>query len=325
MCTAANYKTHCHYFGRTLDLEHAYYAMSVTVTPRNFPLRFRKVRDLKLHYAMIGMATVAELYPLYYDATNEMGLSIAGLNFPQNAEYKQIEEGMDNIAPFEFIPWILGQCANVEEARILLKRMNVIKMEFHPSVPLTSMHWLISDREQSITVEPVCSGLNVYENPVGILANNPQFGTQLSNLNNYIGLSRETPCNRFSNALKLECDSCGMGALGLPGDFSSASRFARAAFVLLNSVSGESESESISQFFHVMDVVKQPRGCVQAENREYMVTLYTSCCNTDKGLYYYTTYENRQISCVDLHRENLSGNRLASYPLVWRQQIRLCN
>lgn len=81
MCTAATYTTKNHYFGRTLDYEYSY-EEQVTVTTRNYPFPFRKVNTMETHYAMIGMAFVVENYPLYYGATNEKGLSMAGLNFP---------------------------------------------------------------------------------------------------------------------------------------------------------------------------------------------------------------------------------------------------
>ena len=106
MCTAATYRTKDHYFGRNLDYEFAY-NQTVTVTPRNYPFVFRRMGEMKSHYAMIGMAFVQQNYPLYYDATNEKGLSMAGLNFPVNADYKPEAEGLDNITPFELIPWIM--------------------------------------------------------------------------------------------------------------------------------------------------------------------------------------------------------------------------
>ena len=98
MCTAATYRTRDHYFGRTLDYEFSY-AEEVTITPRNFPFRFRHVRPLDHHYALIGMATVAEDYPLYYEATNEKGLSMAGLNFPGNAVYRPPRTAWTTSAP----------------------------------------------------------------------------------------------------------------------------------------------------------------------------------------------------------------------------------
>lgn len=324
MCTAVTYKTKDHYFGRNLDLEISY-GESVVVTPRNFPLHFRKLPALEKHYALIGMAIIAGDYPLYFDATNEKGLSMAGLNFPGNADYKPEEEQKDNVTPFEFIPWILGQCATIAETRNLLARINLINLPFSPNLPLSPLHWIISDREESITVEAVREGLKIYDNPAGVLTNNPPFDYQMFNLSNYMSLTKETPVNSFSEDLKLETYCRGMGALGLPGDLSSASRFVKAVFTKMNSVSGDSESESVSQFFHILGSVAQQRGCVHLEDDQYEMTVYASCCNTDKGVYYYTTYENSQITGIDINKEDLDGSTLVNYPLVLGQQIRMEN
>lgn len=320
MCTAVTYKTKDHYFGRNLDLEYSYHE-TVTITPRNYEFCFKSAGKMKTHYAMIGMAYVAENYPLYYDATNEKGLSMAGLNFPENAHYNDEVKGMDNIAVFEFIPWILGQCATIDEAKSLLCRLNLTNVSFNRDMSVATLHWIISDKETSITVEPVKEGLKVYDNHIGILTNNPPFDYQMFNLNNYMSLSTEEPENNFSKQLKLKAYSRGMGAMGLPGDLSSESRFVRAAFVKLNSVSGDSESESISQFFHILGSVEQQRGCVHMGGGKHDLTIYTSCCNTDRGIYYYVTYENRQITGVDMYKEDLEGYRLISYELVKEQQI----
>ncbi|MGN0601764.1 MAG: choloylglycine hydrolase [Oscillospiraceae bacterium] len=324
MCTAATYKTKDHYFGRTLDYEYSY-DERVVIAPRNYPFNFRKAKAMNSHYAFIGMAYIAENYPLYYDATNEKGLSMAGLNFVGNADYKPEAEGADNIAPFEFIPWVLGQCATVSEAKSILSRLNLVNINFSDELPLASLHWIISDRESSITVESVKDGLKIYDNPIGILTNNPPFDMQMFNLSNYLNLSTEKAENNFSDKIDLAPYSRGMGALGLPGDLSSASRFVKVAFTKLNSVSGDSESESISQFFHILGSVTQQRGCVHMGGEQYEITIYTSCCNTDKGIYYYTTYENSQISGVDMHKENLDSDELISYPLTTGQQINMQN
>ena len=111
----------------------------------------------------------------------------------------------------------------------------------------------------------------------------------------------------------------------MPGDLSSASRFVRAAFVKTNSLAGDAESESISQFFHILGSVAQRRGCVEVRKGEFEITVYSSCCNTTKGIYYYTTYENSQITGVDMFAEDLEGNSVVSYPLVTGQQIRMQN
>lgn len=324
MCTAATYRTKDFYFGRTLDYDFSY-GEEITITPRNYTFHFRTMGIMEKHYAIIGMAHIAEDYPLYYDAINEKGLGMAGLNFVGNADYKEEAQDRDNVAQFEFIPWILGQCAGVKEARALLERINLTNTPFTREMPLAQLHWIIADREEAITVEAVKDGVKIYNNPVGVLTNNPPFPEQMFQLSNYKNLSPKEPSDQFPGKLPLRAYSRGMGALGLPGDLSSQSRFVRAAFVKMNSVSGDSEQESVSQFFHILGSVDQQRGCCEVGDGKYETTIYTSCCNGDKGIYYYTTYENHQITAVNMYYENLDDTLLIRYPLVQGEQIRMQN
>ena len=158
-----------------------------------------------------------------------------------------------------------------------------------------------------------------------MLTNNPPFDEQMFRLNDYMHLSRKQPQNNFSDKLELKTYSRGMGAIGLPGDLSSQSRFVRVAFVKANSVSGKGETESVSQFFHILGSVDQQRGCCEVTDGKYEITLYTSCCNTAKGIYYYTTYENHQISAVDMNRENLDSDLLICYPVLQGEKINFQN
>ena len=320
MCTAATYKTKDFYFGRTLDHDCSY-SEEVTITPRNFPLPFRAMPTLEHHYAIIGMAHVADDYPLYFDAINEKGLAMAGLNFVGYADYKEPAEHRDNIAHFELIPWILAQCSCVKEATDCIDKINLTNTPFSKELPPSQLHWIIADHDGAITVESVEDGIRVSPNPVGILTNNPPFDQQMLRLQDYMHLSPKPPHNHFSEKLSLQAYSRGMGALGLPGDLSSQSRFVRAAFVKMNSVSGTTESKSVSQFFHILGSVTQPRGCCEVGLGKYETTIYTSCCNTDKGIYYYTTYDNHQITAVNMHKEKLDDVFLIRYPLIYDEQI----
>ena len=324
MCTAATYKTKDFYFGRTLDYEFSY-GDEITITPRNFEFKFREKMSIKTHYAIIGMAYVTNNYPLYYDAINEKGLGIAGLNFVGNAKYKEKVDGKDNIAQFELIPWILSQCASVEEARVLIEKINILNVSFSNDLPVAELHWIIADSKEAITVEAVEEGIKIYENPVGVLTNNPPFDKQMFALNNYMYLSPKSPENKFSKDLNLVTYSRGMGAIGLPGDLSSQSRFIRVAYTKMNSISKEDEKESVSQFFHILNSVDQQRGCCDLGDDKFEITIYTSCCNVNKGIYYYTTYDNHQITAVDMHKENLDSNVLIRYPLIKEEQIRTQN
>lgn len=320
MCTAATYRTDDFYMGRTLDYEFSY-GEEITVMPRNFPLSFRHGGGTDRHYAIIGMAHVADGYPMFYDAVNEKGLGMAGLNFAASAHYSEPEDGKQNVAQFEFIPWVLSQFASLGQARSAIEKINLVGTTYDSRYPAAKMHWIIADKSGAITVEPTEGGLKIYDNAPGVLTNEPPFDMQLFNLNNYMRLSPKQPENSFSDALNLGTYSRGMGGLGLPGDLSSMSRFVRAAFNKLNSLSGSGEAESVGQFFHILGSVEQVRGCCEVAQDKYEITIYTSCFNADKGVYYYTTYNNRRITAVDMHRENLDSDSLARYPMLDKEDV----
>ena len=325
MCTASNYITDDHYFGRNFDYEISYNER-VTITPRNYKFEFRKIDDLESHYAIIGIAAGIDSYPLYYDACNEKGLAIAGLNFAGNAVYKEFDEDMVNVTPFELIPYLLGQASNVAEARKLLAEINLVNINFADELPLSPLHWMISDGKEAIVVEPLEEGLKVYDNPVGVLTNNPPFDKQLFYLNNYRSLSNKNPQNTFGGDFDLDEYSRGMGAIGLPGDLSSASRFAKVAFTRANSYSGSDEASSVSQFFHILGSVEQQNGCTFIDDPNlYEYTIYTSCYNTNKSILYYRTYNNSQITAVDLNREDLDSSELINYLLINEEQFNFIN
>lgn len=324
MCTAVSFQTKDFYFGRSLDYERSF-GEQIVITPRNHPLRFLEKGEMGSHYAMIGMASVQEGYPLYYDAVNEMGLAIAGLNFVGNAHYFPSMAGKDNIAQFELIPWLLGQCANLCEARALLAKISLLNANFRPNLPAAQLHWMIADKSGCITLESMADGLHIHENPVGVLTNNPPFEMQLFNLSRYMDLSVSEPENRFSQRLNLKPYSRGMGAMGLPGDLSSTSRFVRAAFVKLNSLCGDGEAQSVSQFFHILQAVDQQRGLCKLPDGAYEISIYSACCNCERGVYYYRCYDNHRINAVDMHRENLDGEKLIGYALNDSEDIRRQN
>lgn len=314
MCTALTFNDENFYFGRNFDY-HFSYGEKVVITPRNFPLKLREMPDICHHNAIIGMAYVAENYPLYYDGVNEKGLCMAALNFVGNAHYNKKIKDKINITHFEFIPFILGKCSSVNEAKKLIENINITDESFNDKLPISQLHWIIADKEGSITVEAVKEGIKVYDNLVGVLTNNPPFPMQIFQLNNYMRLSNKTPKNTFSDKVKLNAYSLGMGGLGLPGDLSSTSRFVRTAFAKLNSPKIKSEKQSVNQFFHILGFAEQILGCNDIGNGEFEITVYSSCCNADKGIYYYKTYDDFTIRKIEMHSRNLEGDSLFVYPI----------
>lgn len=316
MCTCITYENGSFYFGRNLDLDVSF-GQRVVVTPRNFPLRFRtggewERRDVGKHYAMIGMAAGEDRYPLYAEAVNEKGLCMACLNFPGYAVYKKPEHGKKNIASYELIPWILSVCASVREAEEMLKNVNITDEAFSAQMPPAPLHWMLSDRRESLVIEPLSESVRIYENPVGVLTNNPPFEYHLHNLGHYLNVTARFPDNRFSKALDLAPCSAGTGGVGLPGDASSASRFVRAAFLKWNSVSPPEEQADVAQVFHILEGTAMVRGTVVTEGGGYDRTWYTCCVNADTGVYCFRTYDDLRIQTVEMHSFELEGSRLSA-------------
>lgn len=287
--------------------------------PRGYPLYFSAAPAAGRGYAIIGMAHVSGGYPLFYDATNEKGLSAAGLRYP-DAVYSSPAPGADNIASFELIPWLLRRCSDVDEALALLSRTRVTDAAFSPELPPSPLHWLVADSRRSIVLEPEAHGLRIYDNPVGVLTNAPDFDFQMTNLAQYMALSENPPENRLAPEADLSVFSRGMGAIGLPGDMSSVSRFVRAVFAARKCT----HARSVCQAFHILGSVEQLHGCVRV-GEDYEYTRYTSCCETDRGIYHCRTYSRSRTVSVDMHRESLDGCELAVYPLPEEDEPRMLN
>lgn len=323
MCTCINYKTIDNYFGRTMDIENGFQE-KIVITPRNYPFQLKNGNLLSTTYAMIGMAAVVQNYPLYADATNEKGVSMAGLNFLNTAHYFSPNQSKLNLAPYELIPYFLGQCSTVAEIIEKAKELNITNIPFSKEIPTTELHWMISDKDQCIVMEQTENGLKIYDNPIGVLTNNPTFDYQTTMINNFMNLTPR-PCeNKFSSKINLEPYSLGIGAIGLPGDNSSTSRFIRCSFNKLNAICSSSEEEAVTQFFHILDSVFVILGTTfQADNKAY-ITRYSSCMNTTKGIYYYKTYNNNQITAIRLGNEK-NKKWLTTYELIDHQQIKYIN
>lgn len=321
MCTSISFSSPVALFGRNLDLDVSF-DEQVVVTPRHFPFHFKKAPAMPSHFAMIGMATIAEETPLYAEAANEKGVYAAGLNFPQNAYYApQATRGRTALAPYELIPFVLGQCENLAQVRSILEDVSLVSIPFSAGYPLAPLHWHIADQTGSITVEPMKDGLKIYDNPAGVLTNNPPFPFQMMNLNNYMHLRTSAPVNHFSSGVPLRAYGQGMGAMGLPGDFSPMSRFVKATFLKCNSVFGKEPFSTITQFFHILDAVAMVRGSVVTDANRNDITRYSCCIDAAMGIYYYKTYENSRIHAVSLFHEQLDGDEWKAFPLDNRQQI----
>lgn len=314
MCTAIYTSTPCPLFGRTLDLERSY-DQTVTLTPRAFAHHYLRISPPETKQALLGCACVWEGMPLYFDAVNEAGLAMAGLNFPEYARYRPPVPGAINLASYELIPYVLGGCRSVKEALALLQKINVTPDSVHPSLPATPLHWMLADARDCAVVEPREDGLHLYENPYGVLTNSPPFDYHTAHLSSYAALRAAPPENYLCPGVPLAFCSRGMGAVGLPGDFSSASRFVRAVFVKHHTLPAE-ESRRIDRFFDIMDTVSVPRGCILTEDGQAVQTIYRCCIDLGDAAYYYITCDCRRIRAVHLRHLPLSGDAALTFPMT---------
>lgn len=325
MCTSIVYSAGDGYFGRNLDLEVSF-GQEVVITPRDYAFNFHKLPTMEHHYAIIGVALVKDNYPLYFDGVNEEGVGMAGLNFDGPAHFFSVKDGKDNVSPFEFIPYVLGQCKSVEEAKQLMTNLNLVNINFSDQLKLSPLHWLIADRSgKSIVVESTVTGLHVYDNPVGVLTNNPEFPQQLTNLANYQSVSPAEPANTLTPGIALNNYSRGIGSHLLPGGMDSESRFVKETFTKMHAPAGKSERENVTNYFHTLNAVDQQKGLDEVAPNTFEYTIYSDGVNLATGTLYYTTYENNQINAVAMRNANLNSSDLVSYPMLNNQAINYQN
>lgn len=322
MCTGVLYKNgDVTYFGRNLDLQYQL-ANVLTVCPRHYVLPYRHLEANSEHAAMVGMALTGYGYPLYFEAINEFGVGAASLNFPEFGVYNpELEPDKDNVTSFEMIPYLLEDTHSLADVRKKLDRLNLVADDFNETVKSVGLHWICADKNGSLIVERTAKGLHVYDNPVNVLTNSPEFPTQIANLSNYINLTAQFPENRMLPGIDLKRYCSGLGSDGLPGGLDSMSRFVRAAFMMNNSQAGSEDLDTLTQYFHIMQSVGQIRGVNRERDGFYEITNYTGCANLDTMDYYWTTYNNQQIRGLHTRSLNLDGSELITYPVMDEQEI----
>lgn len=344
MCTALNLnKKGINLFGRNMDIE-APFGQQIVITPRDhvWPMRF--LPELKQQHAIIGMAfpfqdptNGGKDYPLYAEAANEKGLACAGLNFPGTAFYpepgstKATKGKLVEITPFEVIQFFLANFTSVDDVKKFLDEntLAIVNKPIIPQLAVAPLHFIISDKNKSIVIEPCKDGLKVHDNPIGILTNNPSFDWQMLNLSMYQNLTNEQKYDVKWGDFEMKPFGQGMAQHGLPGDTTPPSRFVRTAFYKVNSSCGDTLEDMVTQFFHILDGVSMVKGAIKVRTPKGDVhddiTLYTSCIDLDNGVYYYKSYYDNQINAIDMHSEKLDGDKVIVYPFSMKQNFNFVN
>ncbi len=312
MCTSIAWNNGDLYIGRNMDISFDF-DREIVIVPRNYTFTFKEMPEQNTHYAIMGTAMVVNNYPLFAEAVNEKGLYMAGLNFPEMAQFNKSDKTKNNITANEFIPYVLCNAKDIIEAGEILKQINITDTPFMPSLPVPGLHFIISDKVSSLVVECTKAGMHIYENKTGVMTNNPSFDMQMHNLNNYMHLTNKSPENKLTKEIELNNYCVGLGAIGLPGDFSSQSRFVKAYFLKANAVAQKTNAASVAQMFHMLGAVAMVRGSV-LDAEKHDITVYSCCINADKGIYYFKTYESSCVSAVHMHNTNLDSCDMVVYP-----------
>lgn len=297
-----------------MDLDYSFNEKAIII-PRNYKINFKKTKSITSHFAIIGIGTIVDDYPLLAEASNEKGLAIAALNFKNNATYYLEKEDKINLAPYELMLYLLAKCENVTQVKLALNNINVIDIDFNDTVKNTPLHFMVSDLSHSIVIETLKDKMYVYDNPYNVLTNNPPFNYQIHNLNNYMSLGIKDPINNFDSNLKFNTYSLGLGALHLPGDYSSSSRFVKTLFIKNNMEMFNNEFDNVKAFFNCLESVKMIKGIVITD-KGYEYTRYTSCINLNKSLLYYKTYDNPYINVIDMYLEDIDSSKLIRHELI---------
>lgn len=278
MCTSLKYKN-C--MGRNFDYEISY---KETIRQYN-----------KEQYNIVGIATdIIEEYPLYYDAMNEHGLCMAGLNFEGNAYYYNDDNG---IPPWELMVKILGNCKDVCEAKEYLKNIRIIDKQYNDEMPNSSLHWFICDKDSSITVEQTKKeGLQVYDNKNDVLTNNPPLPKQekFAKVSKYNKLLRKI----LEKVLPSEYSTRGLDTYGVPGDLTSMGRYQRAVYYKDKLLNTNNNFHNVAQTFHLLDSVSQIYGATPI-NGKFEYTIYEVVYDMENLKIYVKIYDTfKAIPCI---------------------------
>ena len=327
MCTALSFIGGRRFLARNLDHTDSF-SEGIAVLPRGYRHPCEIIPTFDSRYAIVGIASVIDGEPLIFDGMNEHGLAIAGLNLPYSTRLfrrenihsahqtaKPTSQAKDSnpkerhlIPSFDFMRRILAAFGTVSELRENISSVSLTDEPPRIGIPSPTLHYLVSDGVSSLTLEHTDDKITVYDNPLGVLTNEPPFPCQLSRLESLLPLSPTNPPPRILSDTRISPLSEGLGAVGLPGDFSSPSRFLRAAYIKEHLPSYSDISSTRVAIFELLDAVSIPDGAVDTGGGRFMRTRYSSIMDQST-----LTYLVRTPECKSTHTLTLT-DRLACAP-----------
>ena len=317
MCTSLKLKYKDSYvFGRNLDLEY-HFNEGVIALNKDYSMRYKFLNSENTNKKIMGIGSLIDNYPLFAEAMNEDGLCIAGLNYPGNAYYHEdTQENKINLAPYELINYLLINAKTVDEVKKLSQNIHLVAKSFKEGLPLSYLHYLVSDKDQSIVIEPNRDGIKVYDNPHEVLTNNPSFPFHLENVKQYGNLSNKYHLNNLTKKDELKPFCIGLNAHGLPGDSSSPSRFVKTVYLKEKMEENLSEKDNlINEAFHIFECVSVTKGCALTSEGRSEITIYTSVLDPINFVYYYKTYESISVKEIKYNDVDFKGYNFAYFAI----------
>lgn len=276
----------------------------------------------KAKYASVGINPMG--MPYLVDGLNEKGLSVGLFYFDQSAQFQPYTpaDADQTLASWELGSYILDNFATVDEVRKGLADVTVAPVKFDQFNIVLPVHFVATDTSgKSIVIEYVDGKLNIHDDEIGVITNNPPFDWHMINLQNYVNLGLQNAPAQKLGGVDIKGLGQGTGLLGMPGDFTSPSRFVRAAIFSHGIAPSTDANHATFQAFHILNNFDIPKGVVRDGdkdadgniNADY--TQWTSANDLTARRFYFRTYEDSTIRVVDLTKQNLDADKILSWPM----------
>lgn len=327
MCTSLTYGAAdgSFFLARTMDFGFELEGRPVVI-PRNYSWQLSTGGHHTTRYGFVGTGRNLDGYFLA-DGMNEHGLAIAELYHPNEASYSaDTVDGSVNLAPHEFVMWLLGELKTVTELRKRAVEVTIVSQEIELLGTVPPLHFLIMDKTgETVVVEVNAGSLTIKENPVGVMTNSPSFEWHLTNLNNYLGLKPTNVKNQTIGELTLRPFGQGSGTYGLPGGFTSPERFVRTAYLKHLIRPAKDSQEAVNNILKILNGVTIPKGVNIKDDGADDYTQYRALLDTKNGIYYFCPYEGNEIYAVTLTEEVVSMSGPTEYPITEPLHIHALN
>lgn len=317
MCTAMVMNTleGDSYFGRTMDFSYPL-EPELYYVPKGYEWNnVLNTHRIRCQYSFMGIGQ--DISPIAFaDGVNEMGFGAAVLYFPGYAGYDTPDlqdPSVPSIAAIELTGFLLGLSASVEQAASILRTIRIVGVEDPVTSSIAPLHWLIADQSGAcMVVEKTAEGLNLMDNPIGVLSNSPDFQWHMTNLRNYMNVMPYQYQEIQWDSVKLTPFGQGAGAMGLPGDFTPPSRFVRTAYAKSHAAAPSGREDAVVTCLHIMEGVSIPRGNVVTMRGTDDYTQYTAFSSLSTGEYYFKTYNNSGITAVKMPDSHNGAQEIVS-------------